>query len=67
LTPLWEISTTGEKRAKLRQEATQLAGRDEQGEPVFGGGNFPPPKEEAGKTRDAARMGRTLQVIFLKG
>lgn len=42
----------------MRQEATQLKGRDKEGNPVFGGANLALPK---GKTRDA------LATLKVKG
>lgn len=49
-------------KAKERQKATQAKGKDKHGKPVIGGGNFPPPKEDNGKTRD-----KVAEVVGMSG
>lgn len=41
------------EQARRRQEATQLKGRDVEGNPVFGEGNISTTENLGGKTRDA--------------
>ena len=47
-----ELDAEERRLAAERRRATQLQGRDERGEPIFGSGKLPEPKEDAGDSRD---------------
>lgn len=51
------------EEAKERQKATQLKGRDEEGNPVFGGVHLNTTEEERGKARDQAAKAVGLTSI----